>query len=135
MQAVLTSDECIKKAFPYNFLNNETGILTSLPSIWKEHRRALNPTLGPKMVHSFIPIFNEKSRQMVDRMERKLGERVDMHKIMFSAAIDATFKASYGIDSTMQNKRGEYVNDLITYLLDAFQVLIQVELMLISYYN
>lgn len=52
-QTILTSEKCLKKAFPYQFLYNRTGILTSEPRIWKEHRRALNPTLGPKMVSTF----------------------------------------------------------------------------------
>lgn len=82
-QSILTSEKCLKKAFVYEFLYNRTGILTSEPRIWKEHRRALNPTLGPKMVTSFIPIFNEKSRKMVDLMERKLGDKIDMQRTMF----------------------------------------------------
>lgn len=52
-QTILTSDKCLKKAFVYEFLYNRTGILTSEPSIWKEHRRALNPTLGEIEVVSF----------------------------------------------------------------------------------
>lgn len=43
-QAILTSDKFLKKAFPYEFLYNRTGILTAEPKIWKEHRRALNPS-------------------------------------------------------------------------------------------
>lgn len=124
-QAILTSESFLKKAFPYEFLYNKTGILTAEPHIWKQHRRALNPTLGPKMVASFVPIFNEKFRKMVDLMERQLGDTVDMHNIMFKAAIDSIMSASYGINWTMQNKRGDDIHDMIIQIMKGLQLRIQ----------
>lgn len=124
-QAILTSEKFLKKAFPYDFLYNRTGILTSEPHIWKEHRRALNPTLGPKMVSSFVPIFNEKSKKMVDLMERQLGCTVDMHRIMFKASIDSIMNASYGINWSMQNQRGDDIHDMILHIMHGLQLRIQ----------
>lgn len=124
-QSILTSENFLKKAFPYEFLYNRTGILTSEPHIWKQHRRALNPTLGPKMVSSFIPIFNEKFQKMCDLMERKLGGTVDMHNTMFKAAIDTILSASYGINWTMQNKRGDDIHEVIIQIMLGLQKRIQ----------
>lgn len=124
-QAILTSDKFLKKAFPYEFLYNRTGILTAEPHVWKEHRRALNPTLGPKMVSSFVPIFNEKSKKMVDLMERQVGEVVDMHLIMFRAAIDSIMSASFGVNWSMQNKRGDDIHDMILKIMTGLQLRIQ----------
>lgn len=124
-QAILNSDKCLKKAFPYEFLYNRTGIMTSAPAIWKEHRRALNPTLGPKMVSSFVPIFNEKSKQMVDRLEKHIGTYVDMHRVMFKAAIETTLRASFGVNWTMQNGRGDEVRAIIIRLMETLQMRIQ----------
>lgn len=124
-QSILTSDKFLKKAFPYYFLYNRTGILTAEPHIWKEHRRALNPTLGPKMVSSFVPIFNEKSKKMVDLMERQLGGIVDMHRIMFRAAIDSIMCASFGVNWSMQNQRGDDIHDIIIQIMRGLQLRIQ----------
>lgn len=124
-QAVLTSEKFLKKAFPYDFLYNRTGILTAEPHIWKEHRRALNPTLGPKMVSSFVPIFNEKSKKMVDLMERQLGGIVDMHRIMFKASIDSIMNASFGVNWSMQNQRGDDIHDIIIAIMRGLQLRIQ----------
>lgn len=124
-QAILTSDKCLKKAFPYDFLYNQTGIMTSEPSIWKEHRRALNPTLGPKMINSFLPIFNEKFKKMVDLMEKQLGENIDMHHTMFKASIETTLRASFGVNFTMQNRRGDEIRKIIMSLMESIQLRIQ----------
>ncbi|XP_055308985.1 cytochrome P450 4V2-like [Sitodiplosis mosellana] len=125
VQAILTSDKCLKKAFPYEFLYNRTGLLTAEPSTWKLHRRALNPTLGPKMVKSFMPIFNEKFQKMADLMERQIGNNVDMHQIMFRASIDTIMCGSFGVNWTMQNRRGDEIHDLIIYIMQDVQKRIQ----------
>lgn len=125
VQTIFTSDKCLKKAFPYRFLNNRMGILTAEPNIWKHHRRILNPTLGIKMVNSFMPIFNEKSRKMVDLMERRIDKNVDMQRIMFKQAADTIMSASFGLNWSLQNKRGDYIHDLILSIMQGCQLRIQ----------
>lgn len=124
-QAILTSEKFLKKAFPYYFLHNRTGLLTAEPHIWKEHRRALNPTLGPKMITRFIPIFNEKSKKMCDLMERELGKNVDMHRIMFKASIDSIMQASFGLNWSVQTQRGDDIHDIILNVMQGLQLRIQ----------
>ncbi|XP_055308996.1 cytochrome P450 4V2-like [Sitodiplosis mosellana] len=125
VQAILTSEKCLKKAIPYGFLYNRTGLLTAEPSTWKVHRRALNPTLGPKMVNSFVPIFNEKFQKMVNLMERQIGNNVDMHQIIFRASVDTITSASFGVNWTMQNRRGDELHRWLIDLNDNIQKRIQ----------
>lgn len=113
-QTILTSDVCLKKAFPYKFTHNRTGLVTSHPSIWKDHRRALNPTLGSKMVQSFLPIFNEKFKKMCDLLERKLDTNVDMHHVVFKATLDSGLSASFGLNWSMQNSCGDEIDNIVT---------------------
>lgn len=77
------------------------------------------------MVSSFIPIFNEKSRKMVDLMERKLGGKIDMQRTMFKAAAETIMTASFGLNWPMQNKRGDDIHDLIIFILEGLQKRVQ----------
>lgn len=120
-QAVLTSHKCLKKAIPYSFLHNDTGLLTSEPEIWKEHRRILNPTLGAKMVTSFLPILNVKLRKMVDLIEPKVGNNIDIYQIMFKASLESVTCSTFGVDYTLQNKRGDEFCYLLEQVIEHIQ--------------
>lgn len=110
-EVLLNSDKTLKKGYMYYYLRNTNGIFTALPDTWKTHRKALNPTLGTKMVNTFLPIFNEKSKEMVDLMGKHLGKRIDMHSIMFLAAIDFIFCASFDVDWSLQNSKGMEIRE------------------------
>lgn len=113
IECILNSDKALKKSYIYNFIRNTRGIFTAFPNVWKVHRRALNPTLGQKMVDTFYPVFNEKSKIMVDLMEKQIGENVDMHRIAFKTTLDSIFATSFGIDWPMQNRSGDKFRDVI----------------------
>lgn len=125
-QAILTSNICLKKAFPYEFLHNHTGLLTSHPSIWKDHRRALNPTLGLKMVHSFMPDFNEKFQKMCNLLDRQLNDNINIQLALFKATMDLVLCTSFGlVNWSMQNDRGDEIHDLIMEIMQDVQNRIQ----------
>lgn len=42
--------------------------------LWRSQRKALNSSLGPAILGSFIPIFNNKSAILVDLLEKYAGE-------------------------------------------------------------
>lgn len=86
------------------------------------HRKALNPTLGPKMICKFLPIFNEKSKKMVDLMERDIGKNFDMHRVMFKAAADSVFSTSFDIDWSMQNTYGDNFRDAVLAIFERVQL-------------
>lgn len=58
-------------------------------------------------------------------MERQIGNKVDMHQIMFRASIDTIMCASFGVNWTMQNKRGNEIHDLIICIMEDVQRRIQ----------
>lgn len=107
IESILNSEKTLKKGYMYGFLRNKFGILTADPSTWRPHRKVLSPTLGQKMVSSFIPVFNEKFQKMVNLMERDIGHTVDMHRLMFKASTDSVFKSTFEIDWSMQNEYGD----------------------------
>lgn len=112
-QTILNSEKFLKKAYVYGFIRNN-GIFTAEPNIWKIHRRAIIPTFSLKVLNSFLPIFNEKSKRMVDLMERNIGKAVNMHRNMFKQSLDVTIKSAFGVNFPMQNEIGdEFCNKLI----------------------
>lgn len=124
-QALFSSDKFLKKAFIYSFMFNKTGLFTAEPGVWKEHRRALNPTLGPKMVSTFVPTFNEKSAKMADLMGNDVGSFVDIHRYMFRASIDSVLASSFGLDWSLQNQHGDYIHDIILDAMHELQLRVQ----------
>lgn len=125
IECILNSDKALKKSYVYNFLRNTNGIFTSFPHVWKVHRRALNPTLGPKMIDTFYPVFNEKSKIMVDLMAEQIGDNIDMHRIAFKATLDSIFSTSFGLEWPMQNRTGDKLRYYIMELFHCAQTRIQ----------
>lgn len=41
---------------------------------WKPMRKVLTPMLNLKMLQSFIPIFNEKSKTFVEELNKEVGQ-------------------------------------------------------------
>lgn len=122
LQHVLNSEKTLTKAYLYGFLRNTNSVFTSLPTIWREHRKMLNPTLSPKMVNSFIPIFNEKNAKMINLMERQITSNVNMHQFVFNTSLDSIFRSSFGVNWSMQNKIGDDFRVLILDMLERVQM-------------
>ncbi|XP_049287429.1 cytochrome P450 4C1-like [Anopheles funestus] len=73
MHAVLTHPECLEKPFFYDFVKLEHGIFAGHYHPWKTQRKALNPAFNTRILHSFIPVFVECSKLMVQQMENSMG--------------------------------------------------------------
>lgn len=122
MRVVLNSDQCLDKPYFYSFMRNETGLLTSTKEVWKFHRRALNPTLNTKMVISFVPVFNQKAKVMVDRLESSLGKSLDIYRPLFKCLSDTILNTALGMNCIyFQTKRGDMLHDMFTEIFTYFQ--------------
>lgn len=119
---IFNSDKALKKAYIYGFIRNRLGLFTSAPHIYKRHRQALNPTLGPKMVSTFIPIFNEKSIKMVNLLKQQIGNQIDAHRYMFRTSLDAIFESSFGVKWPMQNAKGDEIRQGMLETLERVQL-------------
>uniref|UniRef100_A0A182XUM6 Uncharacterized protein n=1 Tax=Anopheles quadriannulatus TaxID=34691 RepID=A0A182XUM6_ANOQN len=74
MNAVLSHPDCLEKPFFYDFVKLEHGIFGGHYHPWKTQRKALNPTFNTRILKSFIPVFVQCARQMVQHMEQSVGD-------------------------------------------------------------
>lgn len=76
IQSVLLSQECLNRDDVYEFINllgDGGGLMTLKGDTWKAHRKFLNPCFSPRILQSYMPIFNEQSVIMMKNLEEKCG--------------------------------------------------------------
>uniref|UniRef100_A0A336K189 CSON006028 protein n=1 Tax=Culicoides sonorensis TaxID=179676 RepID=A0A336K189_CULSO len=109
LKVILNSPHCLQKAFPYQFLRVDCGLMAAPVDMWKTHRKYLNPCFNPKLLQSFLPIFNQKSRVMADRLATKLGEdEFDIYTTIGRCTLDMICGTAMGWeDCDLQNHEGD----------------------------
>lgn len=98
LQEVLNSQNCLDKDDFYKVLGSMsrseedkemTSLITSKSIIWKHNRKMLNPCFNFNIIKSFLPIFNEESRTMIDVMKTNLGKgSFDMFRYGAACSLD-----------------------------------------------
>lgn len=121
MQIILNADQCLDKPYLYSHLRNETGLFSSGKDLWKQHRRALNPTFNSKIMNSYIPIFNAKAQILVQQLERHIGGPFDINRPVFKALTDMIMNTGLGMNWELQTKRGDEIHYIFTEVMSSFQ--------------
>ncbi|XP_001651778.2 probable cytochrome P450 313a4 [Aedes aegypti] len=68
-QAIMTDANCMEKPYVYKFFNLNEGVFAAKTHIWKGQRKALNPAFNSKILESFVSIFCEVSKTMIQRLD------------------------------------------------------------------
>lgn len=121
MQTILNADQCLDKPYLYSHLRNETGLFSSGKELWKQHRRALNPTFSTKIMNSFIPTFNRKAEILVERLDKHVGEQFNIYRSVFKALTDMIMNTGLGMNWDLQTKRGDDLHDIFIEVMNSFQ--------------
>lgn len=121
MQTILNADQCLDKPYMYRFLRNITGLLASRREIWKQHRKALNPTFSTKVINSFIPIFNVKAKILADQMDKNVGTSFDIYRPIFKALTDTIVNTALGTKWELQTSHGDNLHDTFIEVMNYFQ--------------
>lgn len=76
--------------------------------MWKMHRKYLNPCFNPKLLQSFLPIFNKKSKILADRLKVKLGkDEFDVYNFIGKCTLDMICNTAMGLECDFQNADGD----------------------------
>lgn len=55
---------------------------------WRSHRKMIAPTFHINILKSFIGIFNQNSKNVVEKMRSEVGEVFDVHDHMSGVTVD-----------------------------------------------
>ncbi|PZC73210.1 hypothetical protein B5X24_HaOG200052 [Helicoverpa armigera] len=94
------------------------GLVTGKYSIWKNHRKLLNPAFSQILLDTFMGVFNSQSRKLVKDMEKEAGKGLFDHwTYTRHNALETICLTALGVDFTDSNLNSEYVEaaELIFY--------------------
>lgn len=90
----------LEKGWTYDFVRPwlGDGLLTSSGDKWHERRKILTPAFHFSILESFCEVFNEKSKVLVEKVERfaDTGETFKLYPFVTRAALDIIAEAAMG---------------------------------------
>ncbi|XP_047512614.1 cytochrome P450 4V2-like isoform X1 [Pieris napi] len=93
----------IAKKLAKTFVGN--GLLFSPVSVWKEHRKLINPTFNQQVLDGFMEIFNLQSRRLVQEWKENAGkDPFDQHLCLEKNAMETICFTTAGVDLYDQNE-------------------------------
>lgn len=103
---LLTNEHCLSKPYIYEQFHCSTSLLTVNNESWKMKRRALNSAFGTMALQSYVPLLNERTRILVDRIEPYVSQRCDAYKSVFIGMMDSITRTLMGVDLHLQSEKG-----------------------------
>lgn len=55
---------------------------------WRTHRKMIAPTFHINILKSFISVFNQNSKKVVEKLRSEVGKTFDVHDYMSTATVD-----------------------------------------------
>nr|ACZ97414.1 cytochrome P450 CYP4G48 [Zygaena filipendulae] len=108
IEVILNSQIHIDKASEYRFFKPwlGEGLLISSGEKWRSHRKMIAPTFHINVLKSFIPIFNQNSKNVVEKLKPEIGRVFDVHDYMSEATVDILLETAMGITKKTQTESG-----------------------------
>lgn len=112
IQIILSDENCLDKPYLYEHLMCKSSIIATNREIWKPDRRALNVAFNLKILHSYIPLINEKAHRLLRKTEAHINEAFDLYQTIFICMLDTISRTTMGVEIDMQSEidvnRGPY---------------------------
>lgn len=55
---------------------------------WRSHRKMIAPTFHINILKSFVGVFNQNSKNVVEKMKPEIGKTFDVHDYMSGVTVD-----------------------------------------------
>ncbi|KOB71350.1 Cytochrome P450 4G49 [Operophtera brumata] len=108
IEVILNSHIHIDKASEYRFFKPwlGEGLLISSGEKWRSHRKMIAPTFHINILKSFMDVFNQNSRNVVEKMRPEIGKTFDVHEYMSGVTVDILLETAMGITRETQDASG-----------------------------
>ncbi|XP_062557031.1 cytochrome P450 4c3-like [Armigeres subalbatus] len=102
-QVVLNSQHCLQKTHQYSFFWIPRTLLCAPANVWKVQRKVLNPSFGPAILGSFVPILNEKCITLINLLEQHVGKpQRDFSRDILKCTLDQIYETAFDCKFNMQ---------------------------------
>lgn len=109
VEIILNSYVHLEKSTEYRFFKPwlGDGLLISSGDKWRSHRKLIAPAFHQNVLKTFIDVFNDNSRAVVDRMRKEVGRgEFDCHDYMSEVTVDILLETAMGSTRTSESKEG-----------------------------
>uniref|UniRef100_A0A182FJZ7 Uncharacterized protein n=1 Tax=Anopheles albimanus TaxID=7167 RepID=A0A182FJZ7_ANOAL len=109
VEIILNSYVHLEKSSEYRFFKPwlGDGLLISSGDKWRSHRKLIAPAFHQNVLKTFIDVFNDNSRAVVDRMRKEVGRgEFDCHDYMSEVTVDILLETAMGSTRTSESKEG-----------------------------
>lgn len=108
VEIILSSHVHIDKSPEYRFFKPwlGNGLLISTGEKWRAHRKLIAPTFHLNVLKSFLDLFNQNSRAVVEKMAKHNGEVFDCHDYMSECTVEILLETAMGVNKKTQNQSG-----------------------------
>lgn len=102
MQVIFNSDDCLNRPFFYDHLRLGTSVSVASRELWKPQRHAFTSIFNYKMIQTYLPQLNVKSKELVEQFEGFIAEPGDLYRKIFIGKIDMIIQTTTGLDYHIQ---------------------------------
>lgn len=108
VEIILNSQVHIDKATEYKFFKPwlGEGLLISTGEKWRSHRKMIAPTFHINILKSFVGVFNQNGKNVVEKMRPEMGKEFDVHDYMSGVTVDILLETAMGITRKTQDESG-----------------------------
>jgi len=96
-QTLLNSSDCLK--IPYMFSRPflaRYGLVIANGDVWQRHRKILSHSFKLNVLNSLMPLFNEKSKKCVEKLEPKIDcGYFNIAKYIAALTLETTMKGNF----------------------------------------
>lgn len=122
VEIVLNHFDGLNKPYFYEYLHCKSSIIVSDRDTWKRDRRALTAAYDAKVLHSYLPLVNIKSRLLTQRFAPYVAAVGDLYRLIFIHQLDTLIRTTMGTEMNMQTSEyGNYIYGIFKQIIESIQ--------------